>query len=569
MFKKILAGLLVSVSLLSVAAIPTYWKPHKYDAVIYRLDLGGVAPTATHVENNNIKVGDVIVDTYNNTQYVITETATPLYVTWTSSGLGVDSMAVSSNYIIIGDSSDLGSTVAISGDIGITTAGVVSITANVIAEADLKAVDSAADEDFLTYESTTGDFEWHSVSDVSAAIAADIAEGELANSIILTADIKDGEIVNADLNAAAGITEGKLAIASNKFLIGSAANVGAAFALSGDIFSTVGGVIAIQTNVIAEADLKAVDTAVDEDFLTYESTTGDFEWHSIADVSAAIAADIGEGELANSIILTADIKDGEIVNADLNSAAGITEGKLAVASNKFLIGSSTGVGSAFALSGEVTCTTGGVVTIAADAIDGGNIADDAVGAEHIETLDAAVLTSVNIGTVVGATSVSAELGGYRLLTIPFNVSVTGTNDGVADEGVSSNLYTFTQGIISIQSVVINATLTNSAAFNVDAADTFVFGVGTGAAAADNGLTGTEQDLVAAQTIQTDTGGGANTIVTRAVQTHIATAPGLFDGHTTAVSIYLNVALEDDNTASNPTVGCSGTMYVLAAFAGDY
>lgn len=41
-------------------------------------------------------------------------------------------------------------------------------------------------------------------------------------------------------------------------------------------------------STILEADLKIVDTAVDEDILTKEDTTGDFEWHSGAELCVAI-----------------------------------------------------------------------------------------------------------------------------------------------------------------------------------------------------------------------------------------------------------------------------------------
>lgn len=89
-----------------------------------------------------------------------------------------------------------------------------TVTANIgndkVTEAKLKAVDSASDEDVLTYESTTGDFEWHSRDEIVAGISA----GALPNDSIL------------------------------------------------------------------EADLKAVDAASDEECLTYESTTGDFEWQT-------------------------------------------------------------------------------------------------------------------------------------------------------------------------------------------------------------------------------------------------------------------------------------------------
>lgn len=113
-----------------------------------------------------------------------------------------------------------------------------TVTANIgndkVTEAKLKAVDAASDEDVFTYESTTGDFEWHSRDEIVGGISA----GALPNDSIL------------------------------------------------------------------EADLKAVDSATDEDILTYESTTGDFEWHTIDQMIASMSA----GGLPNDSILEADLK---------------------------------------------------------------------------------------------------------------------------------------------------------------------------------------------------------------------------------------------------------------------
>lgn len=92
----------------------------------------------------------------------------------------------------------------------VTTGSPISssdIAADAVTEAKLKAVDSASDEDVLTYESTTGDFEWHSV----AQIMAQNTEGALANSTVVAADIKDGEIADADLSASAAISVSKIA----------------------------------------------------------------------------------------------------------------------------------------------------------------------------------------------------------------------------------------------------------------------------------------------------------------------------------------------------------------------
>ena len=63
-----------------------------------------------------------------------------------------------------------------------------------------------------------------------------------------TSEITNGTIINEDISASAAIDYSKLTL----------------------------------TNQILEADLKAVDTPVDEECLTYESTTGDFEWQTCA-----------------------------------------------------------------------------------------------------------------------------------------------------------------------------------------------------------------------------------------------------------------------------------------------
>lgn len=106
-----------------------------------------------------------------------------------------------------------------------------TVTANVnddtLLEADLKAVDTASDEDVLTFETTTGDFEWHSRDQIVGGISA----GALPNDSVL------------------------------------------------------------------EADLKAVDAASDEECLTYETTTGDFEWQACGSGTGDITAvgDVASG----------------------------------------------------------------------------------------------------------------------------------------------------------------------------------------------------------------------------------------------------------------------------------
>lgn len=147
----------------------------------------------------------------------------------------------------------------------------------------------------------------------AAHLAADIIdETKIADNGIDSEHYNDGSIDAAHL-AADIIDETKIAdngIDSEHYNDGSIDTAH----LAADVVDAT----KIADDAIQEEHLKAVDAAADEDFFTYEATTGDFEWHSIADVSAGIAADIAEGELANAIIVDADIKDDVIQEPALN-----------------------------------------------------------------------------------------------------------------------------------------------------------------------------------------------------------------------------------------------------------
>lgn len=79
--------------------------------------------------------------------------------------------------------------------------------------------------------------------------------------------ITDDSIVNADINAAAAISHSKLAnITAGQVLLGNASNVPTATALSGDVTVTSGGVTAIGSGVIVNADISAT-AAIDLDKL--------------------------------------------------------------------------------------------------------------------------------------------------------------------------------------------------------------------------------------------------------------------------------------------------------------
>jgi hypothetical protein len=179
--------------------------------------------------------------------------------------------------------------------------------------------------------------------------------------------------------------------------------------------------------------------------------------------------------------------------------------------------------------------------------------------------DAAVATlfaGTNIGAVVGTKATATEQGPRWNKTV-LAVTVGDANcisvpDG--DHGGGQAVYTFPEGLIYIAGAVWDITVTNSPSFNADANDTFSFGAGTASAADDNDLTGTEVNLLPKQTVQTDTGGGANSIVTRSIK-GVSSATVIVDGTSAAGTINVNAACIAANNAADAKIGVSGTLTI--------
>lgn len=114
------------------------------------------------------------------------------------------------------------------------------------------------------------------------ATLTDIADGTIAEDLVNTANPwADNEVANNLTIDDAGIASTITRDSEVPSLETDAAH---------DNFSELAGTVAagqIANDAVTEAKLKAVDTAVDEDIFTYESTTGDFEWHTPADLGLA------------------------------------------------------------------------------------------------------------------------------------------------------------------------------------------------------------------------------------------------------------------------------------------
>jgi hypothetical protein len=76
--------------------------------------------------------------------------------------------------------------------------------------------------------------------------------------------------------------------------------------LAGDVTADATGNVTIGANKILESMLKAVDSATDEECLTYETTTGDFEWQACGSGSGPTTDDavlVGNGSSADSKVI--------------------------------------------------------------------------------------------------------------------------------------------------------------------------------------------------------------------------------------------------------------------------
>jgi len=165
-------------------------------------------------------------------------------------------------------------------------------------------------------------------------IAADIAAGtitvtELADGAVTSAKILDGTIVNADVNASAAIAHSKLAnITAGSVLMGNATNVPTATALSGDVTVTSGGVTAIGSGVIVNADIN--NSAAIALSKLASGTAG----QTIVVNSSGVPTYVQEtGDVTIDSSGVTSITANSIVNADVNSSAAIAYSKLSLANS--------------------------------------------------------------------------------------------------------------------------------------------------------------------------------------------------------------------------------------------
>lgn len=199
------------------------------------------------------------------------------------------------------DAADLAADSCDTSEIAANAVTASELANDAVDEAALKAVDSASDEDVCTYETTTGDFEWHSRDEIVAGISA----GALPNDSVLEADLKAVDAASDEDVCTYESTTGD-------FEWHSASEIAARF--------TEG---ALPDDSVVEADLKAVDAASDEECLTYETTTGDFEWQS-CDAASGDVTDVFDCASGNCASITTS--DGDYLNFSATDDYAVTSG---------------------------------------------------------------------------------------------------------------------------------------------------------------------------------------------------------------------------------------------------
>lgn len=115
---------------------------------------------------------------------------------------------------------------------------------------------------------------------LSSVLGASIDSSEIVDGSISNVDIGDDEIQEAKVN-----WDGLGSFADNKILTAVSSTSNANWESIDTVITSLSEG-SLPDDVILESDLKAVDSATDEECLTYESTTGDFEWEACGSPSA-------------------------------------------------------------------------------------------------------------------------------------------------------------------------------------------------------------------------------------------------------------------------------------------
>ncbi len=178
------------------------------------------------------------------------------------------------------------------------------------------------------------------------------------------------------------------------------------------------------------------------------------------------------------------------------------------------------------------------------------------------TLGAAPVYAGGAGAIVADKATVVETGdGYIHKTV-LTLTLTGDNDldlADGDHGTGVKIYDFPEGRILVMGAVADIDMATTG-INADPNDTYYVALGSATGADDADLTSTEADIIAKITAD-----GADT----ATANGQLAASAQFDGTTTPLDLYFNVACADANNSGASTYAATGTVTITWINLGDY
>ena len=270
------------------------------------------------------------------------------------------------------------------------------------------------------------------LSTISTAGKVELGALEIDGASDVGEDLVDADLIIVD-NGANG-TEVKSTLTRVKKYIYSA--------MSGDATASDSGALTIantsvETAMIA-ADAVTGDKIADDAINSEHYTDGSIDTAHIADAQVTLAKIADQA--ANTVLVR-----------DANSSGAVSA--KAVTDTQILIGDGTGF-TAAALSGDVTMTNAGAVTIANGAVENAMLADDAVGADELAA-NAVVNASVASGAAI-------EFSKMENLTTSRALVSDGSGD-VSVSAVTSTEIGYLDGVTSALQTQLDAKTTATAA----------------------------------------------------------------------------------------------------------
>jgi hypothetical protein len=426
-----------------------------------------ITGAATTVVSSNLTASRAAISNASGKIDVSTTTDTELgYVSGVTSAIQTQlnnkqTTTLTDGNILVGNASNIATSVNPSGDIDISNAGVFSISSGVIVNADVNASAAIAMSKLAAMTASRV-----LTSDASGFVSASSVTSTTLGYLDATSSIQ------TQINSKqATITGAATSITSS--------NLTASRALTSD----ASGKVAVSTVTDTELGyVSGVTSAIQTQLNNKQSTSLTNGSILIGNVSNVATANAVTGDITISNAGVTAIGSGVIVNADVNASAAIAYSKLAaLTSGNILVGNVSNVATSVAMSGDITITNAGVTAIGAGVIVNADVnasaaiaysklaaltASRALASDASGFVSAATTTLTELNYVSGVTSaIQTQLNAKQSTTLTNGSILIGNASNVATaNAVTGDVTISNAGVTAIASgVIVNADVNASAA----------------------------------------------------------------------------------------------------------